>query len=60
MMMSIQKDFSLRVAKRIILWGTNFKDIWIKFLLNEALFTVDNKIFELLQQVDLIRMVFSW
>jgi hypothetical protein len=57
MVLSIQKCFSLRIAKKIILWKTDFKGIWIKFLLNEALFTDDNKIFELPQQVELITMV---
>jgi hypothetical protein len=38
-MMSIQDSLSLRVVKKIILWKPDFKNTWMKYLLNEALYT---------------------
>jgi hypothetical protein len=44
MVLSVQDCLSFRAVKRIIMWKAGVSDYWIKFLLNETLFT-DNCIF---------------
>jgi hypothetical protein len=45
------------VVKKIILWKTDFRDVWIRFLLNEALYTDESKIVELPQNFELIKII---
>jgi hypothetical protein len=52
---TFQNCLSLRVVKKVILWKTDFRDIWIRFLLNEALFADESKI--ILINLELIKMI---
>jgi hypothetical protein len=57
MMLSIQSCFSLRVVKEIIIWKTDFRDVWIRFLLNQALYTDESKIFGIPQNIEQIKVI---
>jgi hypothetical protein len=57
MVLFIQDCFSFRTVKRILLWKAGVDGSWIKFLLNESLFTDSSKFFEILKQINLIKMI---
>jgi hypothetical protein len=57
MFLTIQSSLSLKAVKKIILLKTDFKETWIKFNLNEALFTDKSKVFELQYNVDTINLI---
>jgi hypothetical protein len=48
------------VIKKISLWKTEFRDVWIRFLLNEALYTDESKVFELPFNIELIKIILFW
>jgi hypothetical protein len=57
MKLPIQKSLSLRAMKKIILRKTEFRETWIRFLLNEEIYIDDSKVFELQQNVELINVI---
>jgi hypothetical protein len=57
MVLAIQDCLSIKVIKKIILWKAGVINSWIKFLLNEAIYTDNCKIFEIPKQINMIKMV---
>jgi hypothetical protein len=57
MVLDIQDCLSIRIIKKVILWKAGVADSWIKFLLNEAVYTDNCKIFEIPKQIKMIKMV---
>jgi hypothetical protein len=57
MVLTIQGSLSIKVIKKIILWKAGIVNRWIKFLLNEATYTDNCKIFEVPKQINMIKMI---
>jgi hypothetical protein len=57
MELAIQNNLSIKVIKKIILWKAGIVNIWIKFLLNEAVYTDNCKVFEIPKQINMIKMI---
>jgi hypothetical protein len=55
--LTIQNNLSLRIVKKIKLWKTEFSNTWIKFLLNEALYTHESKVFEIPRNIEQINLI---
>jgi hypothetical protein len=57
MVLDIQDCLSIRVIKKVILRKAGVAGSWIKFLLNEAVYSDNCKIFEVPKQINMIRMI---
>jgi hypothetical protein len=49
--------FKLQSDQRIIMWKAGILGSWVKFLLNEALFNDNSKLFEIPKQINVIKMI---